>query len=252
MLKSMMVTFVLVVVCQFNLFAQDKGKVHGLQRDPEEQALYEKMEQAHKKKDWPAYESASKDYIAFSPMYNLGYYNLACAQILQGNSDGAFANLEKSVELGFVDLDHLQSDNDFKAPGIKEDKRWSVIIEKIKENKTKMALKRELYQLFQTGKYELSLSKCSSFTKKYNVSAEIVLLQAQNYGMLKKKAEALKFLEQYADLQENSYVIALQYMPSFKEYVNDAKFKAIQAKIAKKSTEIEKARKKEQETKLKK
>jgi hypothetical protein len=243
MLKSLGFVFMFIAICQFSLVAQDKSIVHGLQRSPEDQALLDKMDLTYKKKDWPAYELASKEYIAFAPMSSSGYYNLACAQMLQNKIDDGFVSLEKSVELGWIDLDHLQNDNDFKGQGIKEDKRWKTIIDKLKFNLSKLNLKNEIYTLYNASKYEQALVSCARYIKNYKTDSGIAYWQAKCYGKLDKKDLALKYLDQSADLHDRPYNVILKYEPSFKAFANDAKFKAIQTKLTKKALDIEKAEK---------
>lgn len=43
------------------------------------------------------------------------YYNLACSLALSGRKDQAFRALQRSIELGFHDLEHLKRDSDLKS-----------------------------------------------------------------------------------------------------------------------------------------
>jgi hypothetical protein len=47
------------------------------------------------------------------PEQHLFLYNLACAESILGNIDGAFENLEEAVDCGFLDAKHLEKDPDF-------------------------------------------------------------------------------------------------------------------------------------------
>src|SRR5437588_627847 len=49
-------------------------------------------------------------------------YNLACSYVLVGDTDLGIAALERAVELGYDDLEHLQSDRDLDA--IRNDRRF--------------------------------------------------------------------------------------------------------------------------------
>ncbi len=46
------------------------------------------------------------------PDDNIARYNLACSYALQQITDKAVAALEKAVELGYNDIDHLRADSD--------------------------------------------------------------------------------------------------------------------------------------------
>ncbi|MFP6901602.1 MAG: hypothetical protein VCA36_11710, partial [Opitutales bacterium] len=54
-------------------------------------------------------------------------YNLACVLSLGGSADEAFAILEKSVELGFRKVDHIEKDPDL-IP-LRKDERFAAILE---------------------------------------------------------------------------------------------------------------------------
>ena len=56
-------------------------------------------------------------------------YNLACSYALTGQKDKAISCLNKAVELGYADIDHLRQDHDLDA--IKSDPRFQVIIKKL-------------------------------------------------------------------------------------------------------------------------
>ena len=58
-------------------------------------------------------------------------YNLACSYALTGQKDNALNCLNKAVELGYTDLDHLRKDTDLDT--IKSDPRFQTIIKKLAE-----------------------------------------------------------------------------------------------------------------------
>jgi tetratricopeptide (TPR) repeat protein len=70
--------------------------------------------------------------LALDPAYAWAHYDLACLDALEGNSDAAFANLNRAIECGFRNLTHLERDEDFRS--VREDPRWKEILEKILKN----------------------------------------------------------------------------------------------------------------------
>jgi hypothetical protein len=61
-------------------------------------------------------------------------YNAACSWALAGNSDSAFYQLNRMVDLmDFVDYPKISSDEDF-IP-LYQDQRWGLLLEKVKKNK---------------------------------------------------------------------------------------------------------------------
>ena len=60
------------------------------------------------------------------------HYNLACVLALQGKTDDSLAQLEKSVELGFSDAGHLETDDDLAK--LREQPRFKAAVQKAQEN----------------------------------------------------------------------------------------------------------------------
>jgi hypothetical protein len=58
------------------------------------------------------------------------YYNFACNHALFGNKEEAFTFLEKSVESGFADAGHKDSDGDLKL--IRNEKRFMKLTDRLK------------------------------------------------------------------------------------------------------------------------
>ena len=56
-------------------------------------------------------------------------YNLACSYALTGQNDKALTCLNKAIDLGYSDLEHLRQDHDLDA--IKTDPRYQTIIKKL-------------------------------------------------------------------------------------------------------------------------
>jgi lipopolysaccharide biosynthesis regulator YciM len=63
------------------------------------------------------------------PENKLIRYNLACSYALTGQKDKALTCLNKAIELGYADLDHLKKDTDLDT--IKSDPRFQSIIKKM-------------------------------------------------------------------------------------------------------------------------
>ncbi len=54
------------------------------------------------------------------------HYNLACSLALVGNKDEAFRALEKSIELGYSDFEHLKRDSDLRT--LRDDPRFKTLL----------------------------------------------------------------------------------------------------------------------------
>jgi len=63
------------------------------------------------------------------PENKLIRYNLACSYALTGQKDKALSCLNKAVDLGYADLEHLRQDHDLDA--IKSDPRYQSLIKKL-------------------------------------------------------------------------------------------------------------------------
>lgn len=59
------------------------------------------------------------------------FYNLACSYALLGKPDEAFDALEKAVERGFSDAEHLARDEDLKS--LRDDPRFKKLLERVKK-----------------------------------------------------------------------------------------------------------------------
>ncbi len=57
-------------------------------------------------------------------------YNAACSYALSGGKENAFKYLQKSVDLGFLNVRHISSDSDLKS--LRDDPRWKKILDKAK------------------------------------------------------------------------------------------------------------------------
>ena len=68
-------------------------------------------------------------------------YNAACSYALSGGKENAFKYLQKSVDLGFLNVGHISSDSDLKS--LRDDPRWKKIID---EAKAKSKAKKEFWE----------------------------------------------------------------------------------------------------------
>lgn len=58
-------------------------------------------------------------------------YNIACIHCLRGSKDEAYSWLEKAIERGYDDADHLRADDDFKT--IRDEERFKGLLERARE-----------------------------------------------------------------------------------------------------------------------
>ena len=63
-------------------------------------------------------------------------YNAACCFALAGSKDTAFYYLERSIEGGWSDVDHMQQDSDLAS--LHPDPRWNACLDKTKSNRAKI------------------------------------------------------------------------------------------------------------------
>ena len=72
-------------------------------------------------------EELLKKCIEISPDEPEAYYNMACLYSIKGKAEESFKWLSESIEKGFQDLDHINSDPDL------ENLRKDPVFEKIKQ-----------------------------------------------------------------------------------------------------------------------
>jgi len=68
--------------------------------------------------------------LTILPDYPNAFYNLGCVEALQGNTEAAFDYLQKAIQNGYVNLDHLRNDPDLTS--IRETEIFPQLIELIK------------------------------------------------------------------------------------------------------------------------
>jgi len=69
--------------------------------------------------------------LEFCPNHVIALYNLACAESLLGNVDDSLKTLEKSIEFGYQDLEHIVNDKDF--INIRNTPRFAEIISSLQQ-----------------------------------------------------------------------------------------------------------------------
>jgi len=86
---------------------------------------------AMQQKNYDALEKTCTEGVGLFPEINTWTYNLACVQATRGEKDKSFENLEKSIELGFTDVNHIKQDPDLAS--LKSDPRFNVLLEKARK-----------------------------------------------------------------------------------------------------------------------
>ena len=65
-------------------------------------------------------------------------YNLACSYALTGQNEKAISSLNKAIELGYNDIDHLRQDRDLDV--LKQDPRFQNILRHLKDQREREAV----------------------------------------------------------------------------------------------------------------
>ena len=76
-------------------------------------------------------EKAENKFLDLFPDAIDTLYNIACLHCLLGHEEEAYTWLERAVEAGYDDADHLLKDDDFKA--IREQDRFKQLVERVRE-----------------------------------------------------------------------------------------------------------------------
>ncbi|MGA2497022.1 MAG: hypothetical protein ABSH20_04740 [Tepidisphaeraceae bacterium] len=87
--------------------------------------------------DYAQVERQLKAFVARIPFDYTAFYNLACAQARLDKLDESLDNLEKSVELGYREAAHIETDEDLKP--LRDKDRFAAIVEKAKQPLTRPA-----------------------------------------------------------------------------------------------------------------
>ena len=78
-------------------------------------------------------EEAIKSYkhaIRIDPNFKEAHYNLACRYSLLGDVSKALKSLGKAIDLGYNDIEHLESDSDL--DGLRDEAGYKKLINKLK------------------------------------------------------------------------------------------------------------------------
>ncbi|GJQ60510.1 MAG: hypothetical protein D8M57_15280 [Candidatus Scalindua sp. AMX11] len=69
--------------------------------------------------------------VELRPCDPMVHYNIACSYSLLGKIDLAFASLNKSIDFGYTDLKHFETDSDLDR--LRGEEQYKTIINKLKE-----------------------------------------------------------------------------------------------------------------------
>ena len=73
--------------------------------------------------------------VRLRPRSARAHYNLGCTFALLGRTEEAFEELERAVECGFGDAEHMLKDDDL--AGLRDDPRFGELVRRAREAKTK-------------------------------------------------------------------------------------------------------------------
>ncbi len=90
--------------------------------------LINMMYLAMQQKNYNAIETVCTEGARLFPEIYIWPYNLACVQAIRGEKDKSFENLEKAIDLGFTDVEHIRHDPDL--ANLKSDPRFNLILKK--------------------------------------------------------------------------------------------------------------------------
>lgn len=93
--------------------------------------LNDEMMKAYQAGDYEKALKAGEKMIEIEPDDVTTMYNVACVHCLLGHKDKAYEWLDKAVEAGYDEVDHLANDDDFKT--IRAEKRFRTIVERLRE-----------------------------------------------------------------------------------------------------------------------
>jgi hypothetical protein len=76
-------------------------------------AIHEKAMAYLNEKDFREASRTFRAQCILQPTHSIPFYNVACAESLLGNTDEALVYLNKAIDLGYNNLDHMLQDTDF-------------------------------------------------------------------------------------------------------------------------------------------
>ena len=99
-------------------------------RDPDHETALEALGHAYTQRGlFAAGLEVDRRLAELRPHDAIAQYNLACSYVLVGDTDLGIATLERSIELGYGDLAHLENDSDLDA--IRGDRRFQALVSKL-------------------------------------------------------------------------------------------------------------------------
>ena len=99
--------------------------------EPDFGALQGELFQAFRDSDYKTALKIAQELHELNPEDVDTMYNTACIHCLLGHKRRAYAWLEKAIDAGYSDADHLLADDDFKT--IRNQKRFKKLVERLRE-----------------------------------------------------------------------------------------------------------------------
>lgn len=124
--------------------AEDKKDEEQIKEELETQKRFNEAFKLHEEKKYEDAIKIFKEIYEKRPKDHWGAtsaYNIACGYSLLSKKDEALDWLEKSIEAGFKDFDHMEKDTDL--DNIRDDKRYKNLLEKAAEKAEKDEEERE-------------------------------------------------------------------------------------------------------------
>ncbi len=105
--------------------------------DDDDAAEFKKLDsqlrKAHAKGDYEKALEIAEKMIEIEPDHLGTLYNTACLHCLLGHRDKAYKSLERAIEAGWTDAEHIYKDDDFKT--IRSEDRFRAIVKKLRSAK---------------------------------------------------------------------------------------------------------------------
>ncbi|MFY9221053.1 MAG: DUF6624 domain-containing protein [Blastocatellia bacterium] len=158
MLKNLIFGICVIAFLSSNIFCQ-------------ENSLLDKAVEAYRKKEYEKSAELYKKVIKEDHKKPIIFYDAACSLALSGEKDEAFKCLEIAVEKGYRNIKNLTKDEDLVK--LKEDERWSKIVEKCQKNfdihasKVNKELREELLSMMKEDQSIRKQYIASNFNKDF-------------------------------------------------------------------------------------
>ena len=122
--------------------------------------LRTQAQSAGQEKDYHKAVELYREAFTLETLNRTDLYNAACFASLAGDKNQAFIWLEKAVQLGYINIQHLKSDSDLL--NLHSDSKWETFISELSqkiariEEKYNKPLQKELLQIYESDqKYRL-------------------------------------------------------------------------------------------------